>query len=58
MLTPKKTSSCIGKLEILGDTVWYPELVFLIVVFFNSADLAEVISNSAVKKYLFYTTTS
>ena len=35
-----------------------PELVFLIVVFFNSTDLAVVIPNSTAKKYLFFTTTS
>ena len=34
-------------------TGWYPELVFLTVVFLNSTDLAEVIPNSTVKIYLF-----
>ena len=37
---------------------WNPELVFLTVVFFYSTDLAVVIPNSIVKRYLFYNTTS
>ena len=37
------------------NTGWYPELVFLTVVFLNSTDIAVVILNSTVKRYLFYT---
>ena len=39
-------------------SVWYPELVFLTVVFSNSADLAVVIPNSNVIRCLHYSTTS
>ena len=33
---------------------WYPEVVFLTVVFLNSTDLAVVIPNSTVKRDSFY----
>ena len=35
-----------------NHTGWNPELVFLTVVFFNSTDLAAVIPNSTVKRYM------
>ena len=57
-LTGIRSKPIILRLSLELDKGWYPELVFLTVVFFNSTDLAVVIPNSTVKRYLFYSTTS
>ena len=52
-LSKLKEPLIIYNISTVTDTGWYPELVFLLVVFSNSTDLAVVIPNSTVKHKLF-----